>query len=158
MNWDKRSPPCSASPYLGFSIDLQHKLVAITKKQRIKVINFFDHFSGTCRSRGRILLKHIQSMLGLQIWIGTVFRVSLQFLTSTCDVIRGCLQSGSKFFHPRKSRKLSGRIRRDMMFWRRFVLHSPKISFQYVLGRLPVNKNRMFSDACSSVGMGGSSF
>ena len=155
LNQNKRSLPSSTSPRLGFFIDLQRKMVAITKKHRSKVIDFFNHFATACRSRGRVSLKLIQRILGLQIWIGTVFRVSRQFLTSTCDVIRKCLGSRSKYFYPHRSRDLASRLRLDMMFWRRFVLQSPQISFDYILGRLPANKNQMFSDASTSVGMGG---
>ena len=43
----------------------------------------------------------------------------------------------------------------DLKFWRRFVVASPQSSFDFLLGRLPINNNRLFSDACTSYGMGG---
>ena len=43
----------------------------------------------------------------------------------------------------------------DMKFWRRFVLDVPKISMNFLLARLPENKNTLFSDACTRFGMAG---
>ena len=43
----------------------------------------------------------------------------------------------------------------DMKFWRRFVLDVPKVSMNFLLARLPENKNTLFSDACTSFGMAG---
>ena len=67
LNHEKRELPSSATRHLGFYIDLHHKMVTITTKHRRKVINFFDHFSATVRVKGRVSIKHIQKMLGLQI-------------------------------------------------------------------------------------------
>ena len=101
----------------------------------------------------------MQKMLGLQIWISTVFRITRQFLTSLCDVLRIAYRpdgggQGSYFF-PRKHRSRVGRVLFDLKFWRRFVKRTPKTSFDYLLDRLPRNDSRMYSDASSRYGMGG---
>ena len=105
------------------------------------------------RTNGSILVKDLQKMLGLQIWIGTVFRVMRQFLTSTCDVLR-VAQHKSHFF-PRKHRDLVPRVLFDLKHWRRFIMKAPSAKFAYVLGRLPVTQSVMFSDASTSFGMAG---
>ena len=98
-------------------------------------------------------------MLGLQIWISTVFRVARQFLTSTCvalgEVNEDHRVKRRRYFYPRKNRKLVGRILFDLKFWRRFVLSAQKTSFDFLLARLPRNDSRLYSDASSLFGMGG---
>ena len=84
-----------------------------------------------------------------------MFRVARQFLSSTCDVIRFCNAMNWKFFFPRKNRALAQRFLIDLQFWRRFVSNSPQSSFDFLLGRLPLNEDQLFSDASSSYGMAG---
>ena len=84
-----------------------------------------------------------------------MFRVARQFLTTACDVIRRCNGLNWKFFFPRKNRALAQRLLIDLQFWRRFVSNSPQSSFDFLLGRLPLNEDHLFSDASSSYGMGG---
>ena len=92
-------------------------------------------------------------MLGLQIWISTVFRVARQFLTSTCDLLR--LVGTKAYFYPRKHAGLTSRIVFDLKFWRRFVSSEPEAKLQNVLGRLPENSAILASDASTSWGMAG---
>ena len=98
-------------------------------------------------------------MLGLQIWISTVFRITRQFLTSLCDVLRSVLGPNDEgpgwFFYPRKHKRLVNRVLFDLKFWRRFVQETLKASFDYLLNRLPRNESKMYSDASSRHGMGG---
>ena len=121
-------------------------------------MGFFNQFLTCVRQDGRIKIKALQRMLGLQIWISTIFRIARQFLTSTCDVLRQSHKGPGKqekFFFPRKNRHLSSRIIFDLKFWRRFVLSSPHSSFKSVLGLLPRNRDCLFSDASSKYGMAG---
>ena len=67
LNHDKRKNPRSATRHLGFFIDLKHKMVAITIKHRRKVITYFNCVMLSIRRGGRISVKNIQKMLGLQI-------------------------------------------------------------------------------------------
>ena len=94
--------------------------MAMTIKHRTKVLTFFNKFVVGARKGGRILVRDLQRMLGLQIWISTVFRVARQFLTSICDAIRGALgdqpQRHKRYFYPRKHRKLVERILFDLKF------------------------------------------
>ena len=92
-------------------------------------------------------------MLGLMIWVSTVFRVTRQFITSTCDIIRVANSSGMKFFFPRNEQALVARFLFDLKFLKRFVSNSPQSSFDFLLGLLPANRNQLFSDACTSYGM-----
>ena len=119
LNNKKREPPRSSTRHLGFQIDLQHKMVSITMKHRVKVLSYFDRFILCTEKNGRLHLKEIQRMLGLQIWISTVFRVTRQFLTSTCDA-RRLFQSREfqhrRFFFPRKNRALVRRLLFDLKF------------------------------------------
>ena len=130
-------------------------MVMITMKHHRKVIAFFDYFSSTLRKNGRIAIKKIQRMLGLMIWVSTVFRITRQFITSTCDIIRVANSSGMKFLFPRKEQALVARFLFDLKFWKRFVSNSPQSSFDFLLGRLPTNKHQLFSDASTSYGMAG---
>ena len=119
LNNKKREPPRSSTRHLGFQVDLQHKMVSITMKHRVKVLTYFDRFILCTEKNGRLHTKEIQRMLGLQIWISTVFRVTRQFLTSTCDALK-LLQSREfrhrKFFFPRKNRALVRRLIFDLKF------------------------------------------
>ena len=92
-------------------------------------------------------------MLGLQIWISTVFRVVRQFLTSVCDILR--ISRKRSFFYPRRHPQLGARAVQDLKFWRRFVRKAPEASFDYLLNRLPVNKGYMSCDASTTWGMAG---
>ena len=49
------------------------------------------------RKNQRIAIKSIKKMLGLQIWISTVFREARQFLMSSCDSLRISLR-GTHFY------------------------------------------------------------
>ena len=145
-----------ATRHLGFYIDLHHKMASITAKHKRKILSFFNRVILCARSNGRIPVKDIQRMLGLQIWICTVFRVARQFLTSTCDVLRLANHAKlRKFFFPRKHPALTARLLFDLKFWRRFVTGNPQLSFDFILGRLPRNQCYLFSDASSSFGMAG---
>ena len=130
-------------------------MVMITLKHHRKVVSFFDCFILTLRKNGRIAIRKIQRMLGLMIWVSTVFRVTRQFITSACDIIRVAYNSGTKFFFPRKEQALVARFLFDLKFWKRFVSNYPKSSFVFLLGLLPANRNQLFSDACTSYGMAG---
>ena len=44
LNNNKREPPRSSTRHLGFQIDLQHKMVSITMKHRVKVLTYFNRF------------------------------------------------------------------------------------------------------------------
>ena len=158
LNSDKRQPPCTSTRHLGFTIDLKHKMISITLKHKRKIFNLFDKFMVSVRKKGRISLKDIQRMLGLQIWISSVFRAARQFLTSTCDVLQLILSRGSRshrFFFPRKHPALTSRFIFDLKFWRRFVKETPQASFAFITGTLPRNDCTLFSDASSLFGMGG---
>ena len=105
------------------------------------------------RTQGRIPTKKLQRILGLQIWISTVFRVMRQFLTSTCDILR--VSRMKRYFYPRKHYNLVLRMIFDLKKWRRFILQMPGASFSYVLGRLPWNNHCLSSDAATTYGMAG---
>ena len=92
-------------------------------------------------------------MLGLQIWICTVFRIARQFLTSACDVLR--VAGKERFFYPRKHRELVKRVVFDFKFLRRFINNAPRMGFKNILGRLPESGVKLSSDASSKFGMGG---
>ena len=114
LNHDKREKPRTATRHLGFFVDLDKKVVAVTGKHRVRIVKYFDKFLMTVRNQGRLSIRHLQKMIGLQIWISTVFRVALQFLTSTCDLLR---VAGSKpFVYPRKHRTLCARVVFDLKF------------------------------------------
>ena len=153
MNHEKREVAVSTTRHLGFKIDLIQKVAAITKKHKSRIIVFFDNFLVAARKKQRISVKSIQKMLGLQIWISTVFRVARQFLTSVCDILR--VTSGCGYFYPRKHKALVSRAVQDLTFWRRFVSGTAAASFDFLLARLPVNDNELTSDACTSFGMAG---
>ena len=114
LNVPKRELPRSATRHLGFHIDLKKKILTVTDKHKRKVIAFFDRFLVTVRKNGRIAIRDIQKLLGLQIWISTVFRVTRQFLTSICDILRRA--GRQSFFYPRKERDLARRAVFDMKF------------------------------------------
>ena len=67
LNDEKREPPRAATRHLGFQIDLQQKIVSITQKHSGKILNFFKRFIICAKKNGRILVKDMQRMLGLQI-------------------------------------------------------------------------------------------
>ena len=114
LNVPKRELPRSATRHLGFHVDLKKKILTVTDKHKRKVIAFFDRFLVTIRKNGRIPIRDIQKLLGLQIWISTIFRVTRQFLTSICDILR---RAGRlRFFYPRKERDLARRAVFDMKF------------------------------------------
>ena len=98
MNFDKRELPASSTRHLGFRVDLIRKVALVTKKHRDRIHAFFDGFLVAVRKKQRIAVKRLQKMLGLQIWISTVFRIARQFLTSICDAIRA-LGQGQKYFY-----------------------------------------------------------
>ena len=96
LNTDKREPPRSRSRHLGFIVDLGLKLVAVTQKHKRKLLAIFSNIMGMIRRGLFIPIKQIQKLLGLQIWISTVFRVVREFPTSSCDVLR-TLGTNSRF-------------------------------------------------------------
>ena len=131
MNHNKRVPVLTATRHLGFSMDLEAKMLSVTKRHHRKIIAHFNRFLTIVRGRGRIRVREVQRMLGLQIWISTVFTVARQFLTSICDLLR--ISINSHFFYPRRHRSLSNRIIFDLKFWRRFVASDPVMSFNAIL-------------------------
>ena len=153
LNHNKKEMPTSATRHLGFFIDLKRKAVSITRKHKRKMAVYFDNFLVAARKKERLSARVIQRMLGLQIWISTVFRVARQFLTSMCDILK--ITGAIGFFYPRKHPHLVGRAVRDLAFWRRFVMGTAEAGFNYLLDRLPVNRHRLSSDASTSFGMSG---
>ena len=128
-------------------------MITITSKHRVKVSQFFDEFLMIIRKKGRLLVKALQRMLGLQIWISTVFKVARQFLTSICDLLRN---AGNKtYIYPSQHKHLISRVIFDLKFWRRFVRSKPTSPFDALLGRLPINRMKLSSDASTSWGMAG---
>ena len=128
-------------------------MALVTKKHRDRIHAFFDGFLVAVRKKQRIAVKRLQKMLGLQIWIRTVFRIARQFLTSVCDILRVSIHS--KYFYPNQYPGLVSRAVRDLAFWRRFASGTSAATFDYLLGRLPLSKHKLYSDACSSYGMAG---
>ena len=153
LNDQKRELPRVKTRHLGFVVDLQNKRLSITEKHKRKVLAFFSTFLVAIRKKGGIPLRSVQRLLGLQIWISTVFRVARQFLTSTCDIMR--VAGGLTHFYPRKHKSLAKRVMFDISFWRRFVVGDPESSFSYFLGHLPVNNIILSSDASTAWGMSG---
>ena len=134
-------------------MDLDKKIIAVTSKHRVKIVKFFDKFLLIIRKKERLLVRALQKMLGLQIWISTVFKVARQFLSSICDLLR---TAGSRpYIYPRQHKALISRVIFDLKFWRRFVLCEPRAPFDALLGQLPVNANELSSDAATSWGMAG---
>ena len=154
LNEQKREVPCSTTRHLGFMIDLNLKVVRITAKYKGKIFVFFDRLMLSVRKKGRILIKDFQKLLGLQIWISSVFRVARQFLTSFCDILKAA-HGRHTYFYPSKYPLLVTRAIRDLQFWRRLVSCSASMSFDYLLNRLPENNVILASDACTSFGMAG---
>ena len=114
LNFDKRDLVQTRTRHLGFHINLSKRVISVTTKHKRKIVAYFDRFLATMRRLGRLLVKDIQRMLGLQIWISTVFRVVRQFLTSTCDLLR--LVGAQTYFYPRKHTGLTSRIVFDLKF------------------------------------------
>jgi len=112
LNDDKRELPCTSTRHLGFQIDLRNKIVSVTAKHRQRCISFFDLFMACVRTKERIRTKKLQKILGLQIWISTVFRVMRQFLMTTCDILR--ISRTKRYFYPRKHRNLMLRMIFDL--------------------------------------------
>ena len=67
LNLTKRELPRIETRHLGFTINLREKAISVTSKHRRKIIAFFNRFIATLRENGRIAIKEIQKMLGLQI-------------------------------------------------------------------------------------------
>ena len=67
LNHDKREPVLTATRHLGFAMDLEGKMLSVTKKHHRKIIAHFNRFLAIVRGRGRIRVKEVQKMLGLQI-------------------------------------------------------------------------------------------
>ena len=67
LNVLKREPPRFATRHLGFFIDLKKKIVTVTNKHQRKVIAFLHWVLVTVRKNGRLAIREIQKMLGLQI-------------------------------------------------------------------------------------------
>ena len=148
LNTDKREPPRSRSRHLGFIVDLGLKLVAVTQKHKRKLLAIFSNIMGMIRRELVIPIKQIQRLLGLQIWISTVFRVAREFLTSSCDVLRSL---GNKTgFDTSNNPLLVKRLMFDISFWRRFIKGNPEASFNYCLNNLPENDATLSSDASST--------
>ena len=159
LNDDKRELPRAASRHLGFRVDLRCNFVLISRKHKGRILTFFDNFVISAKKGGRIRVRDMQKMLGLQIWISTAFRIARKFITSLCDTLRAVQKPGKAepevWFYPRKRKGLVSRVLFDLKFLRRFVLNRPVTSFYYLLGRLPRNDSRMYNDASSLHGMAG---
>ena len=128
-------------------------MLSVTERHKRKIMAHFNRFLAIVRKQGRIRVKEVQKMLGLQIWISTVFTVARQFLTSACDILR--ITGDSRFFYPRRHKPLVARMIFDMKFWRRFMASNPRMSFGAILGLLPDNTHILACDACTSWGMAG---
>ena len=115
LNEDKRELARSSTRHLGFMIDLKLKVAKITAKHKGKILVFFDRFLLAVRKKGRILIKDIQRLLGVQIWISSVFSVARQFLTSICDILKST-HDRRKYFYPSKSPRLVARTVHDLQF------------------------------------------
>ena len=153
LNIHKCEPCKTQKRHLGFQVDLTMKVVSITTKHSRRVVAYFNRFLMLIRKSGRLLIRNLQRMLGLQIWISTVFKVARQFLTSTCDLLR--VVGTNRYFYPKKHKKLVSRIVFDLKFWRRFVDCKPRAAFDSILGRLPINRHKLASDASTGWGMAG---
>ena len=153
LNLDKRELPSSSTRHLGFVVELKRKVVMVTQKHRRKITAYFKNFLVAVRKNERLSVRGVQRMLGLQIWISTVFRVARQFLTSICDILK--ISAQRTYFYPRRHPGLVARAVRDLTFWRRFVTGTAAAGFDYLLNRMPVNRHRMASDAATSFGMAG---
>ena len=88
LNDDKRELPTSSTRHLGFFVDLGRKTVLITVKHSRKITVYFNNFLVAARKKERLSIRGIQKMLGLQIWISTIFRVARQFFTSIYDILK----------------------------------------------------------------------
>ena len=128
-------------------------MLSVTSKHSQRVVQFFNRFLMCVRLRHRIRIKELQKMLGLQIWISTAFKVTRQFLTSTCDVLR--ISGAYQFFYPRRHKALVSRMIFNLKFWRRFISSKPRMTFDALLDQLPRNNNTLACDACTSWGMAG---
>ena len=67
LNSGKRELPSSSTRHLGFVVDLERKAVMITQKHRRKIAVYFNNFLATVRRKGRLSVRGVQKMLGLQI-------------------------------------------------------------------------------------------
>ena len=112
LNDDKRELPRTSTRHLGFQIDLRNKIVSVTTKHRQRCISFFDLFMACVRTKSRIQTQKLQKILGLQIWISTVFRVMRQFLRTTCDILR--ISRTKRYFYPPKHHTLMLRMIFDL--------------------------------------------
>ena len=135
-------------------IDLKLKVVRITAKHKKRITRFFNKFLCTVRTGSRFPIKDLQKLLGLQIWVSTVFRVARNFLTSICDLLKAT-RGRHTYFYPKKYPALIKRMVRDLQFWRRLVACSASMSFGYLLNSLPPNDCVLSSDACTSFGIAG---
>ena len=75
LNRNKRELPSPNARHLGFLVDLKRKMVSVTLKHRRKIAVYFNNFLTAVRKGQRLSVRGIQRMLGVQIWISTVFRV-----------------------------------------------------------------------------------
>ena len=71
----------TASCHLDFKVDLDKTVAAATGRHRVMTVKILAS-SMSVRTNRRLVVKALQKMLGLQIWIGTVFKVARQFHTS----------------------------------------------------------------------------
>ena len=67
LNVPKRELPRFETRHLGFTINLREKVVSITQKHQRRVVSFFNRFLVIIRQNGRVAIREIQKMLGLQI-------------------------------------------------------------------------------------------
>ena len=86
LNIGKREHPSTRTQHLGFYVDLASKVVDVTQKHHRKIVAFLIDFSVLYERIAEYIFGRYK-ILGLQIWISTVFRIARQFLTSACDIL-----------------------------------------------------------------------
>ena len=101
----------------------------------------------------KLVLKEIQRYHGSLNWFGIVFRVTKQFLTSFCDAMS--IAQKEVLFFPRRHNVLTRDLIFDCRYLKSFIKEDPKVSFDFLLGKLKKNDFRLQSDAATSWGWGG---
>ena len=76
----------------------------INRKHKRKETRYFNNFLVAARKNERLSNRGVQRMLGLQIWISTVFRVARQFLTSICEILK--ITVSNQYFYTLKHPQL----------------------------------------------------
>ena len=66
LNDDKREPGMTRTRHLGFGVDLAEKMISLTCKHSRKIVAYFNRCLMIIRKKGRLPVKDVQRMLGLQ--------------------------------------------------------------------------------------------